>query len=208
MSHKKRIDQAQQVSYQSLTMSKQRTNLSDADTRRDAIVEAALAAFAGAGFAATPVSTVAAGAGISQAYVFKLFPTKEELFVAAVERCYQRIEERLEASASASGSRDPEAILSAMGEGYAGLIADRTILMIQVHAQSATDVPAIRAAVRQGLARIVRFAKARSGADDEAVQRFIAFGQLCHLITTTDIFDLREDWATLLARDIRHAPAN
>lgn len=198
----------QLVSMYSLTMKRQRTNLSDADTRKEAIVEAALVAFSDSGFAATPVTAVAAKAGISQAYVFKLYPTKEELFVAAVERCYERIEETLEKSARFAAGSMPEDILAAMAEGYAKLIADRNILMIQVHAQSASDVPAIRQAVRRGLARIVRFAKERSGAGDDAIQRFIAFGQLCHLITTTDIFDLDEDWARVLARNIRHAPAN
>jgi AcrR family transcriptional regulator len=184
-----------------------RTNLSDADTRREAIVEAALVAFAGAGFQATPVTAVAARAGISQAYVFKLFPTKEELFVAAVQRCFDRIEETLENSARTISDGSGDDILYAMGDGYAGLIADRSILMIQVHAQSASDVPAIRAAVRGGLQRIVTYVKQRSGASDEAVQRFIAFGQLCHLITTTDIDELGEDWARIVARGIRHVPA-
>lgn len=184
-----------------------RTNLSDADTRREAIVEAALMAFADAGFAATPVTAVAVKAGISQAYVFKLYPTKEELFVAAVERCFTRIEEVLERSAQTVTSGDPDEILYAMGDGYAGLIADRKMLMIQVHAQSASDVPAIRDVLRAGLRRIVSYVKQRSGASDEAVQRFIAFGQLCHLITTADIYDLGEDWAKILARSIRHVPA-
>lgn len=183
-----------------------RTNLSDADTRREAIVEAALVAFADAGFQATPVTAVAARAGISQAYVFKLFPTKEELFVAAVERCFTRIEETLEKSAQTVSNGTPDDILYAMGDGYASLIADRSILMIQVHAQSASDVPAIRATMRGGLKRIVTYVKQRTGASDEAVQRFIAFGQLCHLITTTDIYELGEDWARLVARGIRHVP--
>lgn len=195
------------VSIHSLTMKHTRTNLSDADTRREAIVEAALVAFADAGFAATPVTAVAVKAGISQAYVFKLYPTKEELFVAAVERCFTRIEEVLERSAQTVTSGDPDEILYAMGDGYAGLIADRKMLMIQVHAQSASDVPAIRDVLRAGLRRIVSYVKQRSGASDEAVQRFIAFGQLCHLITTADIYDLGEDWAKILARSIRHVPA-
>lgn len=195
------------VSIHSLTMKHTRTNLSDADTRREAIVEAALVAFADAGFAATPVTAVAVKAGISQAYVFKLYPTKEELFVAAVERCFTRIEEVLERSAQTVTSGDPDEILYAMGDGYAGLIADRKMLMIQVHAQSASDVPAIRDVLRAGLRRIVSYVKQRSGASDEAVQRFIAFGQLCHLITTADIYDLGEDWARILARSIRHVPA-
>ena len=188
-------------------MKSTRNILSDADTRKEAVVEAAIVAFSDAGFASTPVTTVATRAGISQAYVFKLYPSKESLFVAAVERCYQRIEETMKASAEASEDRSPDGILYAMGQGYARLIADRTVLMMQVHAQSASDVPAIRAAVRQGMARNIRFVKSTSGASDEAVQRFIAFGQLCHLITTTDIFDLEEDWAQILSRNIRHYPA-
>ncbi len=138
--------------------------------------------------------------------MFKLFPTKEELFVAAIDRCYRLIEATLAESADAATSTGPDDILAAMAAGYAGLIADRSVLKLQVHAQSASDVPAIRAAVRRGLAAIVSFVKQRSGADDDAVQRFIAFGQLCHLITTTEIFELRADWARILAHNIRHAP--
>ena len=180
------------------------TRLSDADTRREAIIEAALQAFAESGYASTPVTAVAARAGISQAYVFKLYPTKEELFVSAMERCYQRIEETLGEAANGAEAQTPEAILSAMGEGYARLISDRTMLMIQVHAQSACDIPAIRDVVRRGLARIVRFTSKRSGAGDADVQRFIAYGQLCHLLVTTDVTDLEGDWARTISAGIRH----
>lgn len=183
-------------------MMTQTPNLSDADTRRDDIVAAALTAFAARGFFATPVTAVADLAGISQAYVFKLFPTKEALFVAAVDRCYATILATLRQAAPQGAS--PDQVLSALAGAYARLIADRTILMIQVHAQSAGDVPAIRAALRRGLAAIVRETKALSGATDEAIQRFMAFGQLCHLITTADSFALNEDWAVLLAQNIRH----
>jgi hypothetical protein len=36
------------------------------------------------------------------------------------------------------------------------------------------------------------------------VQRFIAFGQLCHLIVTTQLDGRPEDWAQLLTHGIRH----
>lgn len=183
-------------------MMNHQTNLSDAETRRDDIVAAAVTAFAARGYFATPVTAVADLAGISQAYVFKLFPTKEALFVAAVDRCYATILTTLRDSAPRGAS--PDVALSVLADAYARLISDRTILMLQVHAQSASDVPAIRAALRRGMAAIVRETKDLSGASDDAVQRFIAFGQLCHLITTTDSFSFPEDWARLLARNIRH----
>jgi hypothetical protein len=91
-----------------------------------------------------------------------------------------------------------------MGGAYAELIRDRTLLMLQVHAQSVADVPEIGAALRAGLAAVTEFAKRRSGADDEQVQQFIAFGQLCHLIVTAQIETVDADWARLLARGIRH----
>lgn len=193
------------MSYHSLTMKTQRTNLSDADTRREAIIEAAVVAFAKSGFAATPVTEVAKRAGISQAYVFKLFPTKEELFVAAVDRCGDRIEAIMEDANGRGGTA--EVRFAAMGMAYAELIADRSILMIQVHAQSAADVPAIGDALRRLIARIVTFVKARTGVPDDDIQHFIAMGQLCHLITTTDIFGRRETWARIVTRNIRHVPA-
>lgn len=182
--------------------------LSDADTRRESILEAALKVFASRGYAATPVTEVAARAGISQAYVFKLFPTKEVLFVATVERCYLAIEAVLAEAADTAAETTPDALLWAMGDAYAQMIADRSIIMVQVHAQAATDVRAVREAVRAGVARIVRYAKRRSGADDAAVQRFIAYGQLCHLVTTLGIDPAEADWARLLMQGLRHYPSD
>lgn len=181
-----------------------RTNLSDADTRRHAIIEAAVHVFATRGYAATPVAEVAAEAGISQAYVFKLFPTKEGLFVAAIERCYQRISEAMSVAAAAATDRSPEGILDAMGEAYARLIVDRDLLMLQVQAQAATDISAVREAVRAGVAGSVHLARQRSGASEAAIQKFIAWGQLCHLVVTLGISDLDADWATILTRGLRH----
>lgn len=178
--------------------------LSDADTRRDSIVEAALSVFAQSGYGSTPVAAVAAKAGISQAYVFKLYPTKEQLFVAALERCYDRIVETLTEAADGASDRSAAGILDAMGEAYARLIVDRDILMLQVHAQSAADIPAVKAVIRRSLARLVTLTRSKTGASDEDIQRFIAFGQLCHLIVTTDLTELDDDWAQTIWRGMSH----
>jgi AcrR family transcriptional regulator len=181
-----------------------RTNLSDAETRREAITEAALRVFAARGYASTPVTEVAERVGISQAYVFKLFPTKEALFLAAIERCYQRIEEAMASAADTATGGTPSEILYAIGEGYARLIVDKDLLMLQVHAQAATDLPAVREAVRDGMRRAVTFARSRTGAPDSEIQRFIAWGQLCHLVVTLGIVDDEADWARVLTEGLRH----
>ncbi|MFI8977007.1 TetR/AcrR family transcriptional regulator [Nocardia asteroides] len=185
-------------------MSKSGVTLSRSDLRRDAVVDAAIVEFARTGYHGTPISTVAATAQISPAYVFKLFPGKVALFVAALERCFDRIAGAMSSGAARSTGESPEQILYDMGGAYAELIGDKSLLMLQVHAQSVADVPEIGAALRAGLARVTELAKERSGAADEYVQRFIAFGQLCHLITTLGLDGDDSPWATIVTAGIRH----
>ena len=57
-----------------------------ADERRAAVIEAAVIAFAEGGLAGTSTEDIARLAGVSQPYLFRLFGTKRELFLAAVGR--------------------------------------------------------------------------------------------------------------------------
>ena len=181
--------------------------LSTAEARRQVVVSAAIGAFADSGFRATSIAAVAERAGISPAYVSKLFSAKVPLFVAALDECYARIVAALERGAEGAAGGSPEEVLQAMGAAYAELVADRDLLMLQVHAQAATDEPAIADAVRRGIGRVTDFATGRSRARGSDVQRFVAFGQLCHLLTTIDAFDEDAAWARVLTEGIRHVPA-
>jgi AcrR family transcriptional regulator len=178
--------------------------LSTADQRRHSVVDSAVEVFARSGYQATPVAAVAERAGISTAYVFKLYPGKEALFVAALDRCFVRVVDALRVGAAASGTDEPAAVLDAMGEAYARLIADSSLLMLQVHAMSAADVPAIADALRIGIERVTAFAAERSAAAASEVQRFIAYGQLCHLIVATGMTAGDGEWARTLTAGIRH----
>jgi AcrR family transcriptional regulator len=189
-------------------MTKRGATLSTSDARRDVVVDAAIAVFARSGYHSTPISAVAAKADISPAYVFKLFPSKVSLFVAALDRCYELVAHALSNGAARTENTDPEKILYEMGGAYAELIADRNLLMLQVHAQSAADTPEIADAVRRGLAKVTDLARDRSGAPDDQVQRFIAYGQLCHLIATLDLDERTGEWAAVLSAGIRHPGKN
>jgi AcrR family transcriptional regulator len=178
--------------------------LSTAEARRPLVAAAAMREFSRGGYHGTTVADVAREAKISPAYVFKLVPRKESLFAAALETCFAEIVEALERGAESAEDQSPEGILHAMGGAYAALISDRTLLMLQVHAQSVAEIPEIGAALRAGLARVTRFAQERSGGDDDEVQRFIAYGQLCHLLVTARIEDVPEEWAIVLSHGIRH----
>src|SRR6266436_3605970 len=61
-----------------------------ATERREAVLAAAVTEFAARGLAGTSTEDVARRAGISQPYLFRLFPTKKALFLALVERCFHR----------------------------------------------------------------------------------------------------------------------
>lgn len=178
--------------------------LSTADARRPIVSAAAMVEFARGGYYSTTVADVAREAKISPAYVFKLYAGKEALFIAALEACFDAVLEALEKGADAATEQAPEKILDAMGDAYAHLIGDRTLLMLQVHAQSVADIPDVGTALRAGIARVTTFAKSRSNGSDDEVQRFIAYGQLCHLIVTTHLEGRPEEWAALLTRGMTH----
>ena len=67
--------------------------------RRELVLDAAVTEFAVHGLAGTSTEDVARRAGISQPYLFRLFPTKKTLFVELVDRCYRRVEETFIAAA-------------------------------------------------------------------------------------------------------------
>ncbi|WP_227423266.1 TetR/AcrR family transcriptional regulator [Pengzhenrongella sicca] len=180
------------------------SSLSTAELRIPVVTASAVREFSRGGYRGTTIADVAHAAGISPAYVFKLFPSKESLFVAALEDCFRQIVETLTVGAERAGDTSPDGILDAMGGAYAELIRDRSLLMLQVHAQSVADIPEIGQALRAGMAAIVQLAKARSRASDGAVQHFVAYGQLCHLIVTAGIDDVPEEWASILSAGIRH----
>ena len=182
-------------------------------SRRSFITAKAVTVFARGGYRATPVTDVAAAAGISPAYVFRLFDGKLGLFLAALEHCHERILTTVGAVADTMPGAEPEAVLAAMGDAYAQLISDRDLLMLQVHALSAVDVPEIAATTRRGLERMITLLKERTGASDQAVQQFMAYGQLCHLIVATGLTGLADDagapprWAALLTEGMAHPEA-
>src|SRR5437868_6577050 len=57
--------------------------------RRGALIDAAVHEFARGGLYGTPVDRIARRVGVAQPYVFSLFGTKRELFLAAVERGFE-----------------------------------------------------------------------------------------------------------------------
>src|SRR6478609_733762 len=98
-----------------------------AEERRDAVIAAALTEFAQGGLAGTSTDAIARRAGVSQPYLFQLFGTKKELFIAVIHRCFERttLVFQVAGRAARRNSDDPEILLKVMGAAYADLVADR-----------------------------------------------------------------------------------
>ena len=172
--------------------------LSTAEARRETLVESAVHVFAERGFHGTPTIDVAKAAGISQAYLFRLFPTKTELYVAAVERCFERTLAVFQAAAAAASESGRE-VLEAMGEAYVELLADRDALLgqLQAHAAAVND-PVVRDAVRRGFANLYEFVARASLASDEEIQAWLAHGMLLNVLAAIDAPSVDAPWARAL----------
>src|SRR4051794_29831432 len=97
--------------------------LSTAEDRRETVLRAAMPVIAARGIHGAPTAEIAKQAGISHAYLFRLFPTKSDLAVAVVERANQRIYDAFAQAAAAAGPTGEEK-LTAMGMAYSELLED------------------------------------------------------------------------------------
>jgi AcrR family transcriptional regulator len=174
-----------------------RRTLSTADERRETILAAAEHVFAARGLHGTPTMEIAKAAGISQAYLFRLFPTKSELFGALTQRCNERIYDTFVAAAKRANA-DGEDVLEAMGRAYIGLLADRNLLLVQLHSHAASDDPAIREQMRSCFASLVALVERETGATPEKVREFFAHGMLLNVLAAMGAEDVDEHWARVL----------
>src|SRR5215471_10943337 len=168
-----------------------------AEERREQVLEAAVAEFALHGLAGTSTEDVARSAGISQPYLFRLFPTKKALFLTLVERCFQRIED---AFTAAAGDKTGEAALEAMGDEYELLLENRTLLLLQMHAYAASEDPEIRAATRAGYKRLWTLVERVSGLPFDRVVQFFAMGMLMNVAAAMDLPTVDERWTSWCPR--------
>src|SRR5436305_896957 len=167
-----------------------------ADERRASILDAALHEFAERGLDGASTEAIAARAGISQPYVFRLFGTKKELFKASVARCFRETLEMFQRAAE--GDRGEDA-LKAIGAAYGDLLEnDRTRLRAQMQACAACDDPEICEVVRNGFGDLVAYAQRVSGLEPEAIATFFAKGMLMNVLAAMQVTDAPEPWARTL----------
>ena len=169
------------------------TERKTAEERRQAVLDAALTEFGNRGYEGASTDTIARAAGISQPYLFRLFGTKRELFIAADDVCFQETYRRFDTAAK--GLEGDEA-LSAMGRAYKAMIVeDPRQLKMQMQAYAACDDDEIAAVVRRGFGRLVELVESK-GADAERAMSFFAAGMLINVMASMRVLDGSEPWAS------------
>ena len=173
---------------------------STAAARREVLVEVARRHFAERGYYGTPTLAIANEAGISQAYLFRLFPTKQDLYAATVTACIAKTREAFERGAA--NPMPGEEPLQAMGRTYGQLLADDpTVLLGQLHANAAAArEPKIRAAMRAGWADLYETVTRLSGAGPEEVRPYFAEGMLLNVAAAVGFDEIDEPWAIALSQ--------
>jgi len=165
-----------------------------ASERRDALVEAAVHEFAHGGLHGTPVDRIARRVGVAQPYVFSLFGSKRELFLAAVERGFGLIEAAFSDAArefNPSVAPPDTDVLSAMGAKYVELLeSHRDYLMLQHQAYAACDDEVIRLRVRARYAHLVAHVERLSGAESERLDDFFRHGMWLNVAAAMEVGDL------------------
>jgi AcrR family transcriptional regulator len=169
------------------------------DERRREIVEAATREFAVGGLHGTPVEAIAKQVGVSQPYLFQLFGTKKDLFIAAVRRAFERTVAAFRtAAAEADEDAGTEAVLTSMGLAYHRLLEDRSLLLMQMQAYASCEDAEICEVVRDEMLRLVSFVQSASGAPDAAVREWLAYGMLMNVVAAMDLNDVDADWARMM----------
>ena len=171
--------------------------------RRDALIDAAVHEFAIGGLHGTPVDRIARRVGVAQPYVFSLFASKRELFLAAVERAFELVTDTFTAAAAGF---DPETapadidVLALMGLSYIALLhSHRDYLLLQHQAYAACADEDIRDRVRTRYAQLVAHVEQLSAADPELVDEFFRHGMWLNVAAAMGVEDLSAGCAWLRA---------
>jgi AcrR family transcriptional regulator len=162
--------------------------------RREEILDAALPVFAEQGLHGASTEEIARRAGISQPYVFRLFGTKKELYLALVTRCFRQTLEIFQRAAE--GKRGEDA-LRAIGEAYGRLLeSDRVYLRAQMQAYATCEDPEVATVVRNGYGDLVSYVERVSGVPAAELSRFFAGGMLLNVLASMNA--TADDWGRRL----------
>ncbi|MEU9140292.1 helix-turn-helix domain-containing protein [Streptomyces sp. NPDC048404] len=159
-----------------------------AEERRESVIRAAMIEFAHGGYYGTSTEAIAKRVGVSQPYLFRLFPGKRAIFLAAAEHCMELARRSFEEAAE---GLEGEEALHAMASSYVKVIAEhpeRLLMQMQTYvavgaAEEAGDHE-LGEAVRAGWMRLWDTVHVPLGADVDGTTTFMAYGMLVNCLVS------------------------
>ena len=164
-----------------------------AEERRTAVLAAAITEFARSGYAGTSTDAIAVRAGISQPYLFRLFGTKKDLFIATYNLVGDRIIREL---TKAGEGLDGEDALHAMGAAYLELMQDPDLLQVQLHGFAAASADAdIAASCRHTFDVLWHMVDERTHLPEDVLRQFFSAGMMISVMSAIDLLSVPDHWA-------------
>jgi AcrR family transcriptional regulator len=161
-----------------------------AEDRREQVLTAATREFAELGYHGASTAAIAKRAGISQPYIYALFPNKLELFLAVHDKVTASI--RSTFAKAAKGATDPLDALHRMGATYPELIGDRFALLCQLQGYAASGDAEIRPHMAKEFKALADDIARLSGASPHQVAEFLAAGMLANVTTILGLPEICE----------------
>jgi AcrR family transcriptional regulator len=159
-----------------------------AEERRESVIRAATAEFARGGYYGTSTEAIAKRVGVSQPYLFRLFPGKKAIFLAASQRC---LEDTIRTFEEAAEGLEGEEALRAMANAYTKVIAEepeRLLMQMQMYVAVAAAEQAgeheLGEQVRAGWMRLWDTGHLSLGADTDETTTFMAYGMLINCLVS------------------------
>ncbi|MET9386500.1 TetR/AcrR family transcriptional regulator [Streptomyces sp. NPDC002928] len=157
-----------------------------AEERRESVIRAATAEFATGGYYGTSTEAIAKRVGVSQPYLFRLFPGKKAIFLATVEHCMADVIRTFE---EAVKGLEGEEARHSMANAYTKLIVERPeqlLMQMQMYVTVAAAEHAgdheLGESVRAGWMRLWDTVHLPLGAEVDDTTTFMAYGMLINCL--------------------------
>ncbi|GGH09404.1 hypothetical protein GCM10008013_00450 [Paenibacillus segetis] len=155
--------------------------------RKEQIMKSAAALFATQGYYKTTTAHIADAVGVTQPYVFHFFKTKEQLYLAVLDRAFTQMEyafNQVEAPA--------DKLCTAMGSVFEELLNTQRNEMLLLMQCSATPEPKVKEFAREKYTLIYESVKTRfelAGINNSAheASMFLAYGLIISLSAVLEL---------------------
>jgi AcrR family transcriptional regulator len=127
-----------------------------AASRKEQIMNSAAALFASQGFYKTTTAHVAEAVGVTQPYVFHFFKTKEQLYLAVLDRAFERMQ-----YAFNTVEAPPEQLAHRMGEAFNVLLATHRNEILLLMQCFTTPEPGVRELAQRNFGLVYETVKMR-----------------------------------------------